>query len=297
MDVKELFTGMTDEVLIEAAAAAFEVAKERGLELPYAAGVLTMREVAEPQKANETSAEVTPLSKESLAKQLSAAYQGYAATIDGINAGEHKNKHAVASEEALTNEFYAWLTSDKLVAAKALLEMNPDAKFTLVATPNIGASREAIIKAAEAFGETQPHRTYVYRTLYDRYTDAQLAGTQPGNGNAIQFSLIPNTKNSEALYGTVEQQRNQLAELQKANSDLKVPSVLEAITFSQTMKAAGEFDGGYDFNRAYIRHFDLREQRLDGWLRVPRFYVDYAGQMALCDSIVDTVDDARLAVG
>lgn len=296
MDVKELFTGMTDEALLETANAAFEVAKERGLQLPLAAGILT---VEQEVTLGETEApvEAPALTKESLFGQLRTAQIGYEATIVGLNSGKRKNKLEVADHETVAKEFEAWLTDDKLEAAKALLELDPDTKFTLVATPNVETTAKDIIKAATIFGKTMPYKTYAYEPIYGKYTAEQLSGTNPDNGNTVQFSLIPNTITPDELSGTVAQQRAKLTELQKENPELKVPSVLEAITFWQTAKAAGEFANGYDWRKTYIRHFNLPEQRIVSWTSVPSSFVGDDGGPFLGRSSVDSGGHSRVSVG
>ena len=297
MDAKELFTGMTDEVLLETANAAFEVAKERGLELPLAAGILTVEQEVELQTPAETTADTADLTKESLLEQLGTAHKGYEATINALNAGKHKNKLEVASEETVQKEFEAWFSDDKLKGAKSLMELDPNTKFTVVATPNIEVDADGITKIGTAFGRNQPYPTYVYEPIRKKYTAAQLSGTNPSNGNAVQFSLIPHTAAPAALYGTVVQQRAKLTEMRKENPELKVPSELDAVTFWNTLKVAGEFDNGYDWRNTVIRGFNLPEQRIGDWPGVPDSFAYVDGGPTLYRSFAENDFHSRVSVG
>jgi len=100
------------------------------------------------------------------------------------------------------------------------------------------------------------------------------------------------------MEGTVADQRDKLAKLQADNPDLKVPSVLDAVTYWSTLRAeSGQPRGDGTFDKTYIRHFDLDEQRLDVWLYLPYSYVYGPGKAYLFFSSVDDVYDARVSVG
>ena len=296
INARELFTGMTDETLIQTATAALEVASERGITLPYAAGVLTVEQAVELQAPTETAPEAVELMKESLLEQLSTAHVGYEATVYSLNFAKRKNKLKTADSEAVGKEFQAWFSVDQVKAAKVLLEINPDAKFTLVATPNVHATKKEIIKAANVFGKTMPYDTNVCEGDFDNCSFEQLSGTNPDNGNDVQFSLIPDTVSHDEFCGTVVYQRAKLAELKKANPELKAPSVLEVVTFWQTLKAAGAFSNSYDYRSSCISHFDLPEQRIGGRSHVPISHV-YNGGPSLRNSRGYDESHYRISVG
>ena len=303
MDIKD--TGVTvsveaakqtDEWLIGAAQEIAEAARERGLELPAFAGTVAIEGAMQD---TETAVEATaPDNKESLIGQLPSAYRGYKAVVDTLNDGRRKKDVLTeASDEILAAEFEAWFTEDKLAYVVATQEADPNVRFTLVATPNVLAAPKDVIKVAKAFGEGQPYSTYVWDELYGKYTAEQLSGTNPENGNSIAFSLIPSTFTSE-MNGTVVEQRAKLAKLQTDNPDLKVPSVLEAVTYWQTLRAQGEqLADSTTFDRTYIRHIDLPEQRHDGWSCVPFSYVYVVGLLFLYYSGVLRDCDGRVSVG
>jgi len=88
--------------------------------------------------------------------------------------------------------------------------------------------------------------------------------------------------------------------LQAENPNLKlhVPSVLDGLSFWQTLRAAGDtLKNGDVWGRTGIRHFNLAAKRLDGWLYVPLSNVYRGGRPALHDSGAGRDDAARLAVG
>jgi hypothetical protein len=52
-----------------------------------------------------------------------------------------------------------------------------------------------------------------------------------------------------------------------------------------------------DFDKTYIRHFDLKPVRLASWLRVPRSFVGGGGEPYLHYSGAGNDGDARVLVG
>ncbi|MEK7059791.1 MAG: hypothetical protein AAB971_03475 [Patescibacteria group bacterium] len=298
----------SDEWLVNAAQEIADVAEQRGLELPFATGVAAVEGAMQSQSAEdaevnvEATAETLAAAKESIIKQLPFAYQGNQAIISSLNQDQgrkNKDQYSAATEEALANEVEAWLTDEKLAYVANAMEVDPELSFTLVATPNVVVPKKDIVKVAKAFGQGQPYETDVYDSLYDKYTAQQLSGTDPNNGNSVQFSLIP-SKFIDSMEGTVTKQRSELTNLQANSPELnfKVPSPLEAETFKQTLRAQGDdLATGDVFNRTYIRHFDLPEQRIDDWRCVPGSFVSDRGQSDLNNSNVRNDIPARVAVG
>ena len=280
--------------LVSAAKEIADAAKERGLELPLATGEVAV-EAAMQAEAVEAP---TPPTKESLTEQLPSAAKGYNAVIDALNSSRRmKDLLGAESEQTVAAEFETWFSQDKLAYVTAAQEADPEVRFTLVATPNVVVNDKELAKAAKAFGKNQPYETYVWDALYSCYTPEQLSGTEPSNGKGVVFSLIP-TKYTPDMDGTVVEQRAKFAKLQADTPDLKVPSPLEAVAHWQTLRSAGEnLADNTTFDRTYIRHFDLPEQRLGGWLYVPDSYVSDRGRPALSGSVADGAFRARVAVG
>lgn len=283
-----------DEWLIGAAQEIADAARERGLELPFASGAVAVEGAMQSVVAEAP----TPPTKESLAEQLTSASKGYSVIVDALNSGRRKKDMlTTASDETVAAEFEVWFSEDKLAYVAAAQEADPEVRFTLVATPNVVVNNKELAKGAKAFGQNQPYETYVWGPLYSRYTPEQLSGTDPSNGNSVVFSLIP-SKYTPDMDGTVVEQRGKLGKLQVANPDLKVPSPLEAVTHWQTLRAQGnQLADNTTFDRTYIRHFDLPEQGIDGWLRVPFSFVDGVGGPRLNFSNAQHGSLARVAVG
>lgn len=268
-----------------------DVARERGLELPFAAGLTAVEGASQDNEAPVDT-------RESITGQLSTALKGYDALLDTLNEGRRKKDTLYAATgHEIEAEFEAWLTEDKLAYVATAREADPDVRFTLVATPNVAVTSKELTKAAKAFGKDQPYETYVWDKLYEQYTPEQLSGTDPDNGSSVIFSLIPSEPTPD-MSGTVADQRNKLAALRATHPDLKVPSPLEAAAYWQTLRAGGDqLADGSTLDKTLIRHFDLPEQRLGGWLYVPDSCVVDDGKPYLCGSSARYDNHARVAVG
>jgi len=282
----------SDEWLIATGQEIADAAQERGLELPFAAGSVAVEAATtgQPESANEV--------RESLFVQLNRAYVAYETVSErlGSECGR-KDQLKPVSGEAFTMEFEDWLTDEKIAFVEEAMEADPELSFMLVATPNVEVKDGEVQRLAQTFGEQQPYGTYIYDNLYKKYPAAELAGTDPSNGKSVMFSLIPN-KLSESLTGTVQHQLAQLEAMQASHPFVRVPSVLEAISYWHTLQSSG--DGLQDnetFDCTYIRHFDMDPKRIGGWLRVPFSYVDDGGQPGLRDSFAENGNSGRVVVG
>ena len=243
-----------DDWLISAAQEIAEAAEARGSELPALASTVAV------EATTEVSA--NPLEvKEAITEQLDTAFTGYQTVAEQLNTGrEPEEQFDPADQETFAEEFADWFNDEKAKYVAEAMEADPELRFILVATPNVTATHDEAIKLAESFGEGQPYKTHVWSNIVKRYTPEQLSGTNPANGNRVQFGLVPDKFNSE-LYGTVPQQQAALARLQADMSDLRVPSLLEDMALWQTLRAQGDtLTEGAVFDRTYIRHFDLPEQ-------------------------------------
>jgi hypothetical protein len=224
--------------------------------------------------------------------------------------------------EQFTAEILQWLTNDRLDYVRQQTEQDPELTFTPVATPNVELKdHNELFAAARQFGKNgagspQDHETWIYDeqmegNLYRSYTTQELAGTNSDNGNAIQFSLIPSKTTPELKGMTTQQQRQAFAnDLHPAMNKLKVPSVLEAITYWHTLRnqlpKVPDNNGNIklqrtqqlaDLNTTYIRHFNLEDKSVDSGSFVPSSFVYGVGGPVLRNSDADLRDDARLSVG
>lgn len=288
-----------DEWLLNAAQEITSAMRARNLELTTAAGTVSLS--GKLQEAAGQAVESPALgTRESLAQQLPWALEGYRAVANALNRKRYpKERVVMLTNNVLETEFNSWLTDDKIKYVESAQEANPELSFTLVATPNVDASREEIVEAAQEFGLTQPRPTFVLDKLYEQYSDKELAGTNPENGDHVILSLIPD-KPDEKLYGTLTEQKAVLLNLQKTTPGVKVPSVLEAITLWNTLKVQNGDTLPADesnFDRTFIRHFDLPAKRLVGWSFVPYSFVYDDGRPSLDNSDAYNDDGARVSVG
>lgn len=244
--------------------------------------------------------ELQSLLMESLEQQLQTSQQGYVSVIHELNdmrRRRHRFEMADRTEfvTALRGKLTEWKQDGSMEwCARYMIENG--GRVTLVATPNIVADNKEVMHLARNFGKQQPLDTYVYEDLYQLYSAAELSGQATDMG-AIRFSLIPGGLD-DRLYGTAEKQRALLRTAQVSQPNLKVPSVLDAITYWQTLRAQGDnLVGSGVFDKTYIRHFDLEPKSLDGWDYLPDSYVNDGGEANLDNS--DAADDyhGRFALG
>ncbi len=175
-----------------------------------------------------------------------------------------------------------------------------DIRFNLLATPEIDVTEDQIIALAENFGKDQPHRTYVWNTMYrkKRYADRLWSGFT--GKSKVKFSLIEANLDPRLADRTADDQRQILADIQAKQPSLnaRAPSLLDAITNWYTLCARGDkLSDSTAFDKTFVRHFDLKDQRLGDWLCVPYSCVGVGGEPNLSYSDARDHDDGRLAVG
>ena len=141
-------------------------------------------------------------------------------------------------------------------------------KPNLLATPNVIADWQTLRAIAVKFGERQPYETYVHDELYRHYSAEELSGEKT-NGK-LRFSVMPSGYSRRIGRSPAETQLATLQQLQVElpRLSLRVPSVLEAITYWHAWRAK---DGSrYDFRMTDICHIDLKPVLVESWLSVPR---------------------------
>jgi hypothetical protein len=303
MDAGRLLAALTNEELYELHDALPAQFESRGLEFPAASRAVGARGASLSNAGAEASvaaarARVTPDTRESLTSQLPSAYAGYRTVTTQLNEDRRRKEPVpVVKEETAAIELSTWLTDDKLAFVTRAQEADPSLDFTLVAAPNVWTAAGELATIAREFGKAQPHETYVWDELYSMYTPAQLSGTIPGNGMGIAFSLIP-SRMDERLYGTVQQQRETLADMRVTTPALHVPSMLESIVYWHTLRAGDErLDDSAAFDTTYIRHFDLPAQRIGDFQGIPSSCGGGGGGPSLSYSRVGLGGPARVAVG
>lgn len=188
----------------------------------------------------------------------------------------------VADTARLEREFSAKLEAwQEQGAYQYVLErlIEQDTQFTLVMTPNVPASKDQIIASAQRFGEQQPFRTNIFHELYDLYSGEELSGTQEQNV-AVRFSLMPSKFTSEIGQGQAEELRTKLQQFKDSlpGLSIRVPSVLDAISYWQSLRARGEVLSGDGTQvTTGIRHIDLPSRQVGTRLGVPCSDLDNDG--------------------
>lgn len=228
-------------------------------------------------------------------RQYQTAMKAYEATAQSLGI-------ETADTETLQREFATKLaTWQEQDVYQYVLEqlIEQDTQFNLVMTPNILASPDQVTGAAEAFSQGQPYTTYVYRELYSQYSGEELSGAVE-QGVSARFSLMPSKYSQELGSAPVEEQRTKLQQLRESlpGLSIRIPSVLEAISYWQSLRARGDaLSGGGTTQKTYIRHLDLAPKRFGSWSSVPNSYVSGGGGPYLSDSLAGTGSHARVLVG
>lgn len=248
--------------------------------------------------------ELARILPETIRDQLRGAFMAYSTVAgqlkterrfrkpeSGISAQELEHLFALKDKEWQENGVYDHLV-EELIANGA--------RYNLVATPNVEATEKQIVALAEAFGKEQPYETYVYDDLYRKghYTGREFSGNS--GSDPVRLSLIPSRCDAVLSGKTVETRVRMLREQQagKPNLKLRVPSVLDAVTYWYTLRTQGDkLADSSAFDKTYIRHFDLDPKAVGRWSSVPRSCVYDDGQPVLGYSDADDEYEARLAVG
>lgn len=239
--------------------------------------------------------EIKPLLIEALHEQTVSAYAGYSEIASQLGQKLLSEAEFAAQLQAKTAEWqangaYEYITKEFI---------DGSGRPNLVATPNALADWKQLRRIAKQFGMDQPYYdTYVYDKLYSQYSAHELSGMP--TDDVLRFSLIPSRSSKRLGSAPVDYQRWTLSKMQaeQPQLNLKVPSVLDAITFWLTLRARGDaLADETTFKKTYIRHFDLPEKRLGDWSAVPYSYVNAVGGPGLSDSDVGNDGGARVAVG
>lgn len=273
-------------------------ARQQLIDLTYSAGAIAVESAVDDIEIDiDVESAFSPDSKESLAEQLSFAYIGYKTVVNALNTGNSKKDQIEPTElQTLHSEFETWFTEDKLAYIAVAKEADPSVYFTLVATPNIAASSKDIVRIAS--GQDQPRKSYSWDNLESNYTSEQLSGTDPNNGNAVLFSLIPSSYASEIMGKTVDEQLAKFANLQSIYNNIKIPSLLEAVTYRHSLIAQGDqFSNHSAFDKTSITHINLPQWQRNGWPCLPRTYVRHDGKPDVDFFGIESANNARVSIG
>jgi hypothetical protein len=287
-------TKQSNEWLLAAAAEIATAAAGRDLEL-----ALPSNGEAPSMTTASTGGDVARVAVgERITNQLGTAllaYQTVAETLNGVQ--EQDDQVQPVTEKKAAEELASWLTDEKIEYVQAAVEANPELHFTLVATPNVAVMHDGIRHLAQSFNTFPEAEPTMYAPFYDKYSQRELAGTDPANGRTIMFSLIPDSAD-ERLQGGSAHLRSILARLQATTPSLKVPSVFEGVNHWYALRAAGQsLVGQKAFRQTVIHHFDLDVKRLGTQTRNPASCVLVGGIPDLSGLTAMDQGYARLALG
>ena len=240
--------------------------------------------------------ELTKLLPESIREQIKSSFIAYNAVAQQLGETEATQQEfeqlfAQKDEEWQANGVYEEIV-ERLV--------KDGVRFNLLATPDVEANEAQIVALAETFGEDQPSSTYGYDEMYRKYrfTAKQLSANT--GTSSVKFSLIEANLDPRLASKTAVQQREILARLQVDGPKLNVhiPSLLDAVTNWYALRARGDrLADNTAFNKTFVRHFDLPEQRIDDWSKLPNSYVNDDGGPYLSNSAAAYQYDGRVSVG
>jgi hypothetical protein len=284
-------TGLAQEV--------FTAANERGLELPFATGAVAVEGAMQADESVETSLDPSDI-KETIKSLLTPAYSGYQATVEQINGSRKKKEQiTVADQETAEAELEEWFDEDRLAYVKKTMEVNPNLTWTLLATVNGTVTADEFLAGTKTFGEGQPYSTEIWSDIAKKYTPEEISGTDPSNGKAFKFKLVPNEFTPE-IYGDVPTSKAKLTELQAEYPFLDSTSPLEDLTWLNTKRAANggkPLAGSGTADATYMRSYGLEPKRIVRDLRVPSLFVRDLGRLTVSDSWPGSGRDARVSVG
>jgi hypothetical protein len=135
------------------------------------------------------------------------------------------------------------------------------ATFTLNAAPNLELGYDEVIMLAKEFDKDQQHEHRVFDELggedYSQYSSIELSGAREDDYD-VRLSLFPSKCNIRG--GGTERQLRMLSAMQSECPSIRIPSVLEAISYWFSLRALhdGDSEFRYDERITLTRHIDLR---------------------------------------
>lgn len=173
--------------------------------------------------------------------------------------------------------------------------------MVLVATPNALVNSKEIEQLVHDFGSQDlPREEPTISPNIEYYQPQELSGPFIGESwdyerPQVKLSLIPISPDTD-LIGTVEYQKTSILNLQSEQANLRVPNVLETITYWQTLRGQGQLiEGAY--LKTCTRHLDLPALELSGGEYVLQSYYNDLGEQFLAFFDSEHPLHTRLAVG
>jgi len=238
--------------------------------------------------------EIIRMLPEVLADQTASSYQAYSEVAQATGA-EVMDKPAFA--RLLETKLAEWQGNGTMDYVVRDFVENGN-KPNLLATPNVIADWQTLRDFAVHFGEQQPYETFVHDELYQHYSAEELSG-ELQQGGAVRLSIMPSGYTKQLGRKPVAEQLNTFKKMQVESPSLKlrVPSVLDAVTYWQTLRARGDkLSGNGTTDKTWIRHFNLEPKRGD-WSVVPYSCVYDDGRPVLDRSGAGSDGAARVSVG
>lgn len=218
-------------------------------------------------------------SLESLIEQFPTTYLGYEQVIEAINETRDGTESIQPIDEnQLGEEFSSWISEDMLRHIVTTQEIDPEVSYQLVATPNLEVKSYKEFESIALYHSNHPEIAsgidvedyWPHISFLDEccrlYTTEQLSGTNPSNGKSTLFSLIPVKLNNNKVYppyctmnGDIHERRFKLVYAQKQFPYLKTPSLLEVLTFWNTIvnRLANNYPENLNSINLKIVHFNL----------------------------------------
>lgn len=173
-------------------------------------------------------------------------------------------------------------------------------QFVLTATPNVVVDGKMLVKLAHLATKGVSRSPEIQQDLFEKaqYSAAQLSGVS--GDSPVRFGLIPTQPDSRFSRLAVPRRQEVLRELQADNPEInmRVPSVLDAITYWHRLSARGEDLHAFPIQaQTEILHFDLEPVETKAGMMMPESIINNGHGSLYGVSVNYTWYKARLIVG
>jgi hypothetical protein len=310
MDAKELFSGMSDPVLLEATQAALEVIKDRNLTVPALAGSLAL-EGAQSETATttpETTPEAPIISSEILLATLDTALKTYSSLLDVTNnerakvQDDKKPEQLEAIDQAIIRAEVEALVSEPAILAELQNEADyftanpethsPAVGFDIIVIPEglTATDEQAIAEDLQTKIITDYRSPRIRPEAYNDKRSPVITG----KGYRIAFA----PRHYNVPEGTTAWQRGWMGNendhgLHTDATEMQTAADAEALAQIINLQATGELnDPNTRLDRSYFRRFD----QAPFGDHVSSVYVYDYGRLYLAKSGVRNIGSSRALV-
>ena len=249
---------------------------------------------------SERSAIAVEVAESISGQLLTSTSMGYQSTLNNLNEKRADIiKFPVLSDESLVSEFRGWFSPDIFKTAVTLKGANPGLEFTLIARPNLEINNVKFVRAVKAFGYEQnpPAESYIFEDFIHKLTANEISGSSRDRQDPVMFSLIPSATTSE-MEGTLEELSAKIAQMQEEFPSIRVPNLLDALTYWQTLRSQEvALNGDEVFARTNIYHFDIPAKHDNGIPSIPMSCISGDGVPELYDTGPNLPRPARISIG